>query len=113
MRSARQPIDEGIERETSEVLPWKLTPEESLLVAIFDRALRDYLHPCPGLSQSYQRSASWYFENKNGKHEFGTFAHFCYYFDIDMEKTRAIILSEDIKELLKGDSGTQWKGRRL
>jgi hypothetical protein len=75
---------------------FKLSPEERLLVAIADRAIRDLLNVDNSklLKPEDVRSARVYFIDTRVEVH-GTFAHFCEHFDLDRR--------ELIRKVLEGD----------
>ena len=90
-----------------------LTGAERVLLAIFDRAVRDYHFP-GDIPQHEERSAVWYFENPD-KEEYGCLSHFCYHFELDFFYVRKKALSPKTAVKLLRDGrvgkGAIWKKR--
>lgn len=77
-----------------------LSPEERLLVAIFYRALRDYVFPERTTEANDIRSARRYFMFPR-PWIFGSFGYFCLYFDLSSDELKKVIESDEMKERLK------------
>jgi len=78
-----------------------LTPEERLLLAIFDRALRDFARLDNSIKQEHRRTAETYFIIDDPS-LYGTFAHLCDHFDRDYTQfLRMNLDAEKIVELFK------------
>ena len=93
-------IDRGRAEELFPFLNRRLTPEETLLVAVLFRALAD-IHPswgANGLTQSEVRMANNYFTSPVIR--YGTFRHFCCIFNLEYEDgMKAIFNKKDYKLL--------------
>lgn len=86
-----------------------LSPEERLLIAIFDRALRDRFCPNDCIPQHHVRSAKWYFENNGREEEFGSFSFFCAYFGLTRKEVRKAIHSREMIDRLRREGDDRWR----
>lgn len=78
-----------------------LSPEERLLLAIFDRALRDFARIDTSIKQEERRTAELYF-TLNDVSLYGTFAHLCHHFDRDhLEALKKPMDANRVMELYK------------
>ena len=82
-----------------------LDPHQRLLVAIFDRALRDHLSPAE-VPQHHRRSAKKYFYTKTV--EYGTFRHFCDMLGLNPDELLARIEKGNIGTALPPVNAPQW-----
>lgn len=71
-----------------------LLPEERLLVAIFDRALRDLLCPGKMIPRHETRAARKYFSSLSAKH-IGSFGYFCLHFGFNPKEVRKKVFSRE------------------
>lgn len=76
-----------------------LMPEERLMVAVFDRALRDMLFPEKTTPRHVINSARRYFKNtkSNYLHSFG---YLCLHFGLCQNEVRRLIFSKEERERL-------------
>lgn len=88
----------------------KATPEERLLIAICDRALRDIMGVDGALKKEELRSARLYFLN-HGSEEYGTFAHFCEHFGLCRKRILRKVIGDTGIALLGESRSKLWKER--
>lgn len=79
----------------------RVPPEKRLLIAIFDRALRDFLAPDMATGREHIRSGKQYFYTAESR-DYGTLGHFCEEMDIDPNYVLERVFSDDMEERLKG-----------